>query len=268
MTVQNSKLLHYLPAINLQKETEKIVSFLKTTFAAQRIERAVIGVSGGVDSTVSLYLLAQALPPKNIFPLFLPFFKEEFVLKKTLAEQSGIPEGNFITLRITTPVLEAAKALGVETEDRGIVSKIRLGNIMVRIRMIYLFDQAKKHGALVCGTENKSERLLGYFTRFGDEASDIEPIVHLYKSQIYELAKYLKVPEKIIKMPPSAGLWQGQTDGGQFGFSYKQADQVLYLFFEKKLPMGKIVECGFKNAGKIIDFANFNLYKSIVPYKI
>lgn len=134
--------------------------------------------------------------------------------------------------------------------------------------MIYLYDLSKKQRALVVGTENRSEHLLGYFTRFGDEASDIEPIRCLYKTQIYQLANYLKVPEYFINQPPTAGLWRNQTDEEEFGFSYQEADPVLYLYFDKNLSVEKIKELGYKNARKIIDFALNNRYKHLVPYSL
>jgi NAD+ synthase len=137
---------------------------------------------------------------------------------------------------------------------------------MARSRMIILFDLAKKNHALVCGTENKSENLLGYFTRFGDAASDIEPISHLFKTQVRELAEFLELPQEIINQPPSAGLWGGQTDEKQFGFSYEEADQVLYLYFEKKYSFDKIKSLGFKYVEKIIDLVNANSFKHQVPY--
>ncbi|EKE14036.1 MAG: hypothetical protein ACD_12C00699G0001 [uncultured bacterium] len=145
--------------------------------------------------------------------------------------------------------------------------KIRLGNIMARVRMIILFDLAKQLNALVCGTENKSEKLLGYFTRFGDAASDIEPISHLYKTQIYQLAKYLKVPEEIIKQSPTAGLWNGQTDEDDFGFTYEEADQVLYLYHDRGQDIN-LIKKGFKNAEKIINRLFSNKFKLLTPYKI
>jgi NAD+ synthase len=119
---------------------------------------------------------------------------------------------------------------------------------------------------LVCGTENRSENLLGYFTRFGDEASDLEPIRHLYKTQVYELAKYLNVPQAIVQKQPSANLWKDQTDEGQFEFTYAEADQVLNLYFDKKLPVEEIQKRGLKNADKIIEFAKKNSFKHRVPY--
>lgn len=236
--------------INPTKEIKKIVHFLKTTFRKQHIPNAVIGLSGGIDSTVSYYLLKKALPIKNIYPVHLPYdHSPPFVPK------------NIPVISIKKPVDELKKLLKAN-------EKIRLGNIMARVRMIILFDLSKKHNALVCGTENRSEHLLGYFTRFGDAASDIEPIAHLYKTQVYQLAKYLGVPQKIIAQKPTAGLWSGQTDEKEFGFTYEEADHVLYLYFEKKLTMSSIHAQGFRNAEKIISFAKKSSFKREAPYSI
>ena len=154
------------------------------------------------------------------------------------------------------------KELKIPKDDQ-----LRRGNIMARVRMITLFDFAKKNNAMVVGTENRSEYHLGYFTRFGDEASDIEPLQHLYKTQVIELAKYLSLPQSIIEKPPSANLWESQTDEGDFGFSYAEADPVLYLYFDKKNPVWTI-ESMNPGAKKIIEFAEKFTYKHRVPYKI
>jgi len=138
---------------------------------------------------------------------------------------------------------------------------------MARLRMIFLFDTAKKNQALVCGTENKSERLLGYYTRFGDSASDLEPISHLYKTQVLQLAKYLKIPKKIITTKPSAGLWENQTDEGEFGFTYAEADQVLYLTHDRGQDIN-IVKKNFPNAEKIFKRFLDNQFKLKTPYKL
>jgi NAD+ synthase len=134
------------------------------------------------------------------------------------------------------------------------------------MRMIVLFDLAKKYNALVVGTENKSENLLSYFTRYGDQASDIEPIEHLYKTQVYQLANHLGVQEILLNQTPTAGLWQGQTDEGQFGFSYQEADQVLFLHLEKGLDVETIEQQGFTNARAILSWREKNLFKHNVPY--
>ena len=116
---------------------------------------------------------------------------------------------------------------------------------MARMRMVVLYDLAKAMPALVIGTENKTEHLLGYYTKFGDEASDIEPLRHLYKTQVYELARYLDVPEKILSKPPTAGLWEDQTDEGEFGFTYKEVDEVLFLHFDQHVSKEAIIKRGY-----------------------
>jgi NAD+ synthase len=260
------KNMNYLPSIDSQKETETIIDFLKTTFASQNITKAVIGISGGIDSAVSLHLLSLVLPKENIFPIHLPYFEEDKNIIKRLSSSTGIPESIFQTKSIKSIVEIACQELHIDLESNACEDQIRAGNLMARIRMMMLFDVAKEHRALVCGTENKSENFLGYFTRNGDNASDIEPISHLYKTQVRELAKFLQVPPEIINQPPSAGLWKGQTDEKQFGFSYEEADQVLYLYFEKKLSADKIKSLGFKNATKIISLVEKNSFKHKVPY--
>ena len=127
---------------------------------------------------------------------------------------------------------------------------------------------SKKYKALVVGTENRSENLLGYFTRFGDQASDVEPIEHLYKTEVYALAKHLGVPQPIIDQSPTAGLWIGQTDEGEFGFTYEEADKVLHLAVDQKVPVEEIIEKGFRNAEKILEWRKRNLFKHETPYTL
>ena len=149
-----------------------------------------------------------------------------------------------------------------------ISDSFRLGNVMARVRMITAYDYAKKLNSLVCGTENKTEYLLGYFTRFGDEASDIEPIQHVYKTNIYKLGEFLGVPNNILEAQPTAGLWAGQTDEGEFGFSYKEADEVLFRFIDRSETIEEIEKEGFRNARKIIGFLKKNEFKHKVPYAL
>ncbi len=247
-------------------ETEKITSFIKTVLKEQGFKNVVIGLSGGIDSATSFALLANSLNPENIFVAHLYYFKSQIDLARPMLTKANIPEKNIynISIKDSVDALEKAVVLNENSKDYN----ARLGNIMARVRMIILFDLAKKHNGLVCGTENKSEFYLGYFTRFGDEASDFEPIQHLYKTQIYSLAKHLNIPKNIIDAPPTAGLWTGQTDEKDFGFSYREADSVLYLYFEKKESLSEIISKGFPNAERIIVWANKNSFKHHLPYII
>ena len=259
-----------------KEESQRIVTFLKKTFSEQKIENAVIGLSGGIDSATSFYLIKKVLNPEHIFVAHLSYFPKAFPLFEQIVKDAKIPAENIYDLSIKDAI-DSIRHSGKRVErahpesDSGqarMTDQIRLGNIMARVRMIFLYDLAKKHNALVIGTENRSEHLLGYFTRFGDEASDIEPIRHLYKTQIYELAKYLGVPKNIIEQKPTAGLWHNQTDEEEFGFTYKEADQVLFYYFEQKLSVEEILKKGLINAEVIIKRTKENDYKHKTPYVI
>ena len=278
-----------LPKINPKQESKKIIRFIKKTFREQKIEKAVIGLSGGIDSALLFTLLTRALKPKQIIALYLPysmpFLKNKDVnyrnIKKLL-KKNRFPKKNFFVILISSPtekILDKIKTAGLTAWQKlvhganecftcpntSIKTKTRAGNVLARIRMILLFDFAKKYDALVCGTENKSERLFGYYTRFGDAASDIEPIAHLYKTQVYELAKYIKISEEIIAIKPSAGLWNGQTDEGELGFTYEEADQVLYLVHDRGQDIN-IVKKNFPNVEKILKRIKDNQFKLKTPY--
>src|SRR3990167_10304914 len=198
------------------KEVDEIIDFIRQTYTTAKKQQAVIAVSGGIDSALSLTLTVKALGAEHVFPLFLPYGKQLTHDSEILAAWNEIPTDNCQTINIRSMVDEIAKSLAVTDE-------LSLGNIMARVRMIVEYEQARQRGALVVGTENKSEKYLGYFTRFGDEASDIEPLQHLYKTQIRQLAAFLKTPSEIIKKDPSAELWDKQTDEKELGFSYEVA---------------------------------------------
>ena len=257
------------PLADKQMEGKKIGRHINSVLNKSGFKRLVIGVSGGIDSATSLYLACRTISPQNIFIAHLYYFESQEKIVKKICSELKIPVQNQYLISIKKPVDELKKLLKLTSAYKlQTITQVRLGNVMARIRMIILFDLAKKHKALVLGTENKSEHLLGYFTRFGDAASDIEPIAHLYKTQVYQLAKYLKVPGEIVRAKPSAGLWSHQTDEGEFGFSYQEADQVLYLYHDRGLDSKKIKKLGFKNAEKIINFTLKNSFKHQVPYSL
>ncbi len=246
---------------NPQIESEKIIAFLKKTFEMTGKKKAVLNWSGGIDSTVSLYLLAKSIPAENITVLHLPY--------ETSYEDEFLPIFQHLDLNKTQLRVQSIKPMvDVAQLELKINDPFRLGNVMARTRMIVAFDYSKKLGALVCGTENKTEHPLGYYTRYGDEESDIEPIAHIFKTHVYDLAEYLGVHENILEVKPTAGLWEGQTDEGEFGFSYEEADEVLSRHFDEKKSVEEIVKEGFLNAKKVIEFSKKNKFKREVPYTI
>ncbi|MBI2195515.1 MAG: NAD+ synthase [Candidatus Levybacteria bacterium] len=250
--------------INPRETSEAIVEFIKYIFKKAKFSQAVIALSGGIDSSVSCTLAVRALGKENVFPVLLPYSKlnsQGVTDALKVIDILRIPKKNITQINIQDFVDNIIKA------DYK-MDLIRKGNIMARVRMIFLFDQAKKRKVLVIGTENKTEHLLGYFTRFGDEASDIEPLRNLYKTQIYELAKILNLPESILTKKPTAGLWENQTDEGEFGFTYEQADEVLYYYFDKKMSLPDIVAKGLEKeiVTKVLQFARKNDFKHNLPF--
>lgn len=249
--------------INPDKIVKELTGFLKNYFTKAGFSKAAIALSGGVDSATSCALTARALGAENIYPVLLPYGslnKQGVADAKLIIKALKIPERNVKLIDIK-PLVDPFFSTDPDTDQ------IRKGNAMARMRMIVLFDQAKKRKALVVGTENRTEYLLGYFTRFGDEASDTESLINLYKTQVYELAKYLGIPEPILTKPPTAGLWPGQTDEGEFGFTYKEADEILSLLFDDKKSVEEIVAAGWSRevVAKVKARADQNSFKHHLP---
>ncbi|HPS40395.1 MAG TPA: NAD(+) synthase [Candidatus Woesebacteria bacterium] len=218
----------YEMKLNAPAQISAIVLFLQETFSNTSKHAGVIAVSGGIDSALSLSLLALALPKEQIWPILLPYERQDITDALTILDFWQIPPQNRKILNITSMVDAAITSLQIGTTDN-----LRKGNLMARTRMIATFDFAKLKNALVVGTENKTEHYLGYFTRFGDEASDVEPLLTLYKTQVRQLAQELNLPEVFLQKAPSAGLWPGQSDEVELGFSYELADQVLSYLIDK-----------------------------------
>jgi NAD+ synthase len=252
-------------------------AFIRESVKEAGFECVVVGLSGGLDSSTATALAAGALGPNKVFVLFLPYQDWHLAAQRQarmLLNTLRIPPANITEVDIAPLVQAFAAELGLhdlpppgrpaEVEKH----QIRLGNLMARARMMVLFDQAKQRNALVLGTENKSEHLLGYYTRFGDEASDIEPLRNLYKTEVYQLAEHLEIPPDIMEARPSAGLWPGQTDEGQFGFSYRQADEILYGLLEAGLS-DQVLEARGLPAATIQDvkrWVELVAFKSRLPY--
>lgn len=248
-------------------QSVEIINFLQKTFLATGKKHAVIAISGGIDSAVSFSLLVKALPKEQIWPILLPYHRQDMTDAETILDFWQFPNSNRKTLNIASVVDGLCQSLQVEDLDH-----VRKGNLMARTRMIAVFDYAKSKDALVVGTENKSEHYLGYFTRFGDEASDIEPLVHLYKTQVRDLARELSLPEIFLQKAPSAGLWENQSDEAEFGFSYELADQVLTYLIDRQLSQAEILELfpisEREAVQKIIKRVEQMAFKQEVPYKL
>lgn len=252
-------------SINPSKTAEDLIQFIRKSVDKAGFSRVVLGLSGGVDSAVSLYLSVRALGVENVHVGIFPYGEFDIVSKNNaliLTNECKLPRSNIHIIDIssfTDSIISADSNM----------DNIRRGNIMARIRMILLYDLSKKYKALVMGTENKTENLLGYYTRFGDEASDIEPIIGLYKTQVKQLARYLQIPEKIINKSPTAGMWKGQTDEGEFGFTYDDADKILFLFTKGK-KIDEIIKDGFdkKVVDLVINKLLDNKFKKEVPYQL
>ncbi|MEN6442231.1 MAG: NAD+ synthase [Methanoregula sp.] len=181
----------------------------------------IVGLSGGVDSAVAAAFCCRAIGADNVLALSLP---------SSVSNPADIHDASSLCAQLgmkhrvlsIEPMLAAFKAMPEFTESRYL-----LGNLMARIRMTVLYYHANRDHRLVCGTSNRSEYLLGYCTKYGDNAADFQPIVHLYKTQVYEMAREMGIPEPIIIKPPSAGLWEGQSDEGEIGLSYAVIDRSL-----------------------------------------
>ncbi len=215
-----------------------LVEFLRDEIIRRRnFKKAIVGLSGGVDSAVVTYLCAEALGPENVLAVRMPY--------KTSSRES-LDHAQLVIddLGIQTTTIEITKAVdGYLAEFEADADGRRRGNVMARMRMIIIFDQSAKLDALPVGTGNKSERLFGYFTWHADDSPPINPIGDLYKSQVWELARLVGVPSVIVDKPASADLIQGQTDEADFGISYAKADAILALLLrgysrERLLEMG------------------------------
>ena len=216
---------------------DKIVAFISSKVSGSIANGAVIGLSGGIDSSLTAYLTVSALGKENLLGLLLP---EKVILSKQdiddAIEVANILGIDYKIIEISPILASFSSAIPVFDSK----AKTANGNLKARTRMCILYYHANLMGRMVVGTGNKTELLLGYFTKYGDGGVDIEPIGDLYKTQVRSLSKYMGIPARIIEKTPTAGLWPGQTDESELGVSYEMADQILTMLVDEKKNISDI----------------------------
>ena len=225
-------------AINTALVRPVLVNFLRNEIRKVGYQHAVLGLSGGIDSAVTCALAAEALGQENVLAVLMPYRSSSPASEadaRAVAEKYGVQLRKIEISAMVEPYLAA-------NPD---IANVRKGNVMARMRMIVLYDQSEAFQALVLGTSNKTELLLGYGTLHGDMASALNPIGDLYKSQLRELAHALEVPADVIDKAPTADLWVGQTDEAELGVTYAMADQILYLLVDERLGEDEVSALGF-----------------------
>ncbi len=215
-----------------------LVDFLRDETHNAGFRRGVIGLSGGVDSAVCAALAVRALGADHVLGVILPHHTSS-------PESRTDAELVAADLRIKTDVLDISPMVDPYLSGASVTDHIRAGNVMARARMIVLYDISRREQALVYGTSNKTELLLGYGTQFGDMASALNPLGDLYKTQIWQLALHLGLPERVRLKTPSADLWAGQTDEGELGFTYAEVDRLLYLMVDDRRTDAELLGAGF-----------------------
>jgi len=241
----------YPPELDWQAVKEKIISELKSYFETNGFEKGVVGLSGGLDSSTVAYLAADALGVENLYTYIMPTkFTSQASINDamTVIKKLEVPRENWQIINIE-PIVHAVRG------TLNIVGKKDLGNAIARIRMVTLYHKAAENNALVIGTGDKSELLLGYFTKYGDGGVDILPIGDIYKTQLRKFANYLGVPESIVKKPSSPELWPGHKAEDELGVTYDEVDPILYLKFDLGYTDEQIIE-KLRVGEKIINLVN------------
>lgn len=260
MTTITKPDLSYRLRINTDIARRMLTGFIKDEVAKTGMHRAVIGLSGGIDSALSATLAAEALGADNVLAVRMPY---------STSSADSLEDADKVIAALglastAIPISEMADPLIDRFPD---MSNTRKGNIMARLRMTVLYDQSVAWGGLVMGTSNKTEILLGYSTIYGDSGVALQPIGDLYKTQIRQLAAALDVPASIQQKPPSADLWVGQTDEGELGFTYADVDQVLFLLVDERYTVAEVIEEGFSHAfvEDVWRRVKINHYKRTMP---
>lgn len=246
--------------INTDLARRLLTGFLHEEITRAGMSKAVIGLSGGIDSALSCFLVAEALGPENVLAVRMPYrtsSPESLADAQKVIDQLGVQHMTVEITPMAEPLLQRFPEM----------SNLRRGNIMARTRMIVLYDQSSAFGGLVIGTGNKTEIMLGYSTLFGDSACALNPLGDLYKTQIRQLSRAMGVPQSILDKAPSADLWPGQTDENEMGLTYDGVDRLLYLLVDQRYKPEECVDAGFDAAfvAMVAERIRRNHFKRIMP---
>ena len=246
--------------IDTDEVRQKLTGFIREELAKAGFDKIVLGLSGGLDSTLACYLAVEALGPDNVLAVRMPY---------RTSSQGSLDHARLVidalgVQNMTIPITAMVEPLFEQIPD---MDGRRRGNVMARERMIILFDRSEAFKGLVLGTGNKTEYLLGYTTLYGDSACALNPLGDLYKTQVRQLSRAMGVPEEIIAKPPSADLWVGQTDEGELGFTYAEVDRLLCMLVDEGFSPEACVESGFTEdfVRKVIRKVRNSQFKRVLP---
>ncbi len=246
--------------LNAKLVRSLLVQFLKDESNNAGFQRGVIGLSGGVDSAVSAYLTAEALGRENTIAVLMPYKSSS---PKSLEDAKAVVD----RIGIRAETVDISQMVDAYCEARNVTDKVRRGNVMARMRMIVLYDISARERALVIGTSNKTELMVGYGTLFGDTASAINPIGDLYKTQVWQLAREVGVPSHIVEKIPTADLWEGQSDEAELGFKYPRLDSLLFHLVDERRTDEELKKLGFEGqfVAKVRTMIQKNQFKRRPP---
>ena len=231
-----------LDALSIDSEVVRglLVGFVRNEVRKVGFTRVVVGLSGGIDSALSAAIAVEALGPDNVIPVLMPYRTSS---SASLADARAVCD----RLGMTPTVVDISPQIDAYFASDPAADRGRRGNKMARERMTILYDLSFLHGALVIGTSNKTELLLGYGTLFGDMASALNPLGDLYKTQVYALAHAMGVPDAVMVKAPSADLWEGQSDEDELGFGYAAVDTLLYYLVDERRTRAELRALGFED---------------------